>query len=307
MHDTQVLAVDIGRSTVRSAVLEREGEMWTIREVERLPTISLAGDLTASLLSLLRRRLEVERQVDGIGIATAGQVSPLGVVSSAFTNLYHEETPLAGWLTESLQVSVVVRNDVQLMALAEAVYGAGRGWPIVFGVAIGSGVGGGIVRHGRLDIGSGGIAGEIGHLRAVDRGERRSCWCGGKGCLEVQVSGLAIEERYHHMTGVKTQATEILRSVPADRPAARLARKVVRELATGLETLACCVSPDGIVLGGSVGVALAPFLPSLQEQIAQHAYLAVRAMKLRVAELGVDAELYGAAALWERASDNPAI
>ena len=82
------------------------------------------------------------------------------------------------------------------------------------------------------------------------------------------MSGLAIEERYHHMTGVKTQATEILRSVPADRPAARLARKVVRELATGLETLACCVSPDGIVLGGSVGVVSAPFLPSLQEQIA---------------------------------------
>ena len=297
MSYSKVLAVDVGRSTIKSAVLKRRDGSFAISEVERSPTISETADVTGSLLELLRRRLQVEAGVDAIGIGTAGQVSQLGYVSAAMTDLYRHETHLGSWLKEKLQLPVLVRNDVQLMTLGEALYGAGRGWSVVFGVAIGSGVGGGIVRDGLLDIGSDGIAGECGHVRAVDSGERRSCWCGGKGCLEVQVSGLAIEDRYHTMTGVRARATDILGSRVVDDQAGRLVDSVVRQLATGLEILACCVNPDGIVLGGSIGVALVPLLASLRERIAQHAYRAVRSTKIRVAELGVNAHLYGAAAL----------
>jgi len=293
----RVIAVDIGRSTIRCAAFERRDSTLTMGEVERAPRMSAAGDVTGPLLDLLRRRLEVEKDVRAIGIGTTGQVSRQGYVSAALTDLYRQETPLGRWLTEELEVPVLVRNDVQLMALGEARYGAGRGWPVVFGVAIGSGVGGGIVRQGQLDMGSSGIAGECGHVRVVDSGERRACWCGGKGCLEVQVSGLALEDRYYGMTGSRARATDILLSVPVEEPTAKLVDSVVRELAIGLATLVCCVNPDGIVLGGSVGVALAPLLSSLREQMSRHAYLAVRETRIRVAELGVDAQLYGAAAL----------
>jgi predicted NBD/HSP70 family sugar kinase len=293
----KVLAVDIGRSTIKSAVLEPRGQTFIIASIERSPTISPGLDLTGRLLGLLRRRLQVDKEVGAIGIGTTGQVSPSGHVSAAIPDLYHGNVPLGTWLTEKLQLPVLVRNDVQLMALGEALYGAGRGWSVVFGVAVGSGVGGGIVRNSHLDIGSDGIAGECGHVRAVDGEERRRCWCGGRGCLEVQVSGLAIEDRYHALTGASARATDILRPDRVDEPAAKVIGSVVRELATGLGTLACCVNPDGIVLGGSIGVALAPFLASLEEQMSHHAYLAVRGTKLRVAELGVDAQLYGAAAL----------
>lgn len=299
MSAGKVLAIDVGRSTIKSAVLERRGKAFAIGEIERSLTISPTGDVTVRLLDLLRRRLQVEKGVGAVGIGTTGQVSPLGYVSAAMTDLYREKIRLGTWLTEKLQLPVLVRNDVQLMALGEALYGAGRGWSVVFGMAVGSGVGGGIVRNGELDIGSDGIAGECGHVRAVDSEERRSCWCGGRGCLEVQVSGLAIEDRYHAMTGVRARATDILRSDRVDEPAAKVVGSVVRELVTGLETLACCVNPDGIILGGSIGVALAPLLTSLQQQMSHHAYLAVRGTKLRVAKLGVDAQLYGAAVLCE--------
>ncbi len=295
MSGGKVLAIDIGRSTIKSAVLERRERAFVIGEVEQSP--SPTGDVTEPLLDLLRRKLKAEKGVGAIGIGTTGQVAPSGYVSAAITDLYREEIRLGTWLAEKLRLPVLVRNDVQLMALGEALYGAGRGWSVVFGVAVGSGVGGGIVRNGQLDIGAGGIAGECAHVRAVDSEERRSCWCGGKGCLEAQVSGLAIEDRYHAMTGAQALATDILRSARVDGPAAKLVSSVVRELATGLGTLACCVNPDGFVLGGSIGVALAPLLALLQEQMSDHAYRAVRRTKLRVAELGVDAQLYGAAVL----------
>lgn len=299
MSGAKVIAVDIGRSTIRSAAFEHQDKALVMGEVDKTPRISTAGDVTGPLLDLLRQRLEVEKDVRAIGIGTTGQVSRQGYVSAALTDLYRQETPLGRWLTEELEVPVLVRNDVQLMALGEARHGAGRGWEVVFGVAIGSGVGGGVVRQGQLDIGSSGIAGECGHVRVVDSGERRACWCGGKGCLDVQVSGLALEERYYDMTGSRALATDILLSALAEDPAGALVNSVVRELAVGLATLVCCVNPDGIVLGGSVGVAFAPLLSSLQEQMSRHAYLAVRDTKMRVAELGVDAQLYGAAALCE--------
>lgn len=304
MSAGKVLAVDIGRTTMRSALFERRGEALAIGEIERSQTTSAGGDLTGSILDLLRRRLQGENEVKAIGIGTTGQVSPLGYVSAAMANLYREEIALGSWLTDKLQLPVLVRNDVQLMTLAEARYGAGRGWSVVCGVAIGSGVGGGTVRHGLLDIGSDGIAGECGHVRAVDTGDRRECWCGGRGCLEVQVSGLAIEDRYHAMTGVQKRATDVLGSTLVDASAAQLVGSVVRELATGLETLACCINPDGIVLGGSIGVALARLLASVREQMSHHAYVAVRGTRLRVAELGGDAQLYGAAALFDESTNS---
>jgi glucokinase len=299
MSTTKVLAIDIGRSTIKSAVVERRGATFTIADVQRTDTISTAGDVPPRLLDLLRRRLRAETGIAAVGIGTTGQVSTQGDVSTTMSDLYRDTTPLGPWLTEELHLPVLVRNDAQLLALGEALYGAGRDWPVVLGLAVGSGVGGGIVRHGKLDIGSDGIAGECGHIRVVDSDERRSCWCGGHGCLEVQVSGPAIEDRYYGITGANAQATEILRSGMVDGPAATVVGAVVQELATGLATLACCVNPDGIVLGGSVGVAIAPLLTTLMETMSHHVYLAVRGTKIRVAQLGVNAQLYGAALLCE--------
>jgi glucokinase len=295
----KLLALDIGRTTVRLAVVERRQTRYVIRDVQRSATSVAEGDMASRLVELLCRRLGAVRGIEAIGIGTAGQVSRAGEVSTATAHLYRCPFPLEKLLSDELSLPVVVRNDVQVMTLAEARYGAAREWPVVFGVAIGSGVGGGLVRDGYLDIGAGGIAGECGHVRAVDNGRRRPCWCGGKGCLDVQVSGPAIEQRYRALSGVAKQATDVLRARRTDPMAAQLTESVVAELATGLETIACCVDPHGIVLGGSVGVAMRSLLPPLRRQVARHAYRAVRDLQIRTAELGPDAQLYGAAVLCE--------
>jgi predicted NBD/HSP70 family sugar kinase len=108
-----------------------------------------------------------------------------------------------------------------------------------------------------------------------------------------------IEERYRALSGLTKQATDVLRARRTDPIAAKLTESVVAEQATGLETIVCCVNPHGIVLGGSVGVAMRPLLAPLRRQIARHAYRAVRSTQVRTAELGVDAQLYGAAILCE--------
>jgi glucokinase len=297
----KVACVDIGRSGIKSALFEVGQGRPEISGVEWLAMPEVGADLTVALLGLLRKRISSRAGVAAVGIATAGQVSRSGYVSATIGDLYRDGCALGARLGEQLQLPVLVRNDVQLMTLAEARYGAGQGWPVVLGVAIGSGVGGGIVREGKLDIGADGIAGECGHVRAVDEGIGRPCWCGGRGCLDVQVSGLAIEGRFRELTGREEIATDILREAVHGGPAATVVRAMMEELATGLETLACCLNPSGIILGGSIGVAIGPLLGILKDKMSQHPYVAVQGTTVRVAELGVHAQLYGAAVLCESA------
>ena len=294
VNSTEVLAADIGRSGLRVAIGHCHEAKVTLRSVERL-SLDLSSESVADKLLSLMRPLHESSGARALGIATAGQVSKDGVVRATHGGLYDGCVHLGSWLQSELGIPVVVRNDVQLMTLAESRYGAGDNWDVVAGVGIGSGVGGGVVYSRCLAIGSGGVAGEFGHVRVSEGTAGRPCWCGGRGCLEVQVSGVAIEERHRELGGAGLIATEILRLADQESRSRALVSDVVKELATGLEILSCCINPTGFVLGGSIGVALQPFLELFRVRLRQHQYDAIHATRVETAKLGVHAQLYGAA------------
>jgi len=153
--------------------------------------------------------------------------------------------------------AVQLANDADCFALSEATDGAARGSALVFGVILGTGVGGGLVVDGRLCSGPNGISGEWGHvpLPWPDDDERPgpACYCGRRGCIETFLSGPALAADHARVTGESDEAPSIMARAAQGAPAAveSLARYVDR-LARSLALLIDVVDPDVIVLGGGM-------------------------------------------------------
>lgn len=176
-----------------------------------------------------------------IGVGMPGSITRAGVVKNSNTTCLNGR-PFRADLAARLGREIAFDNDANCFALAEATFGAGRGAEIVFGVIMGTGVGGGVVVRGRAWSGLSGIAGEWGHIAlAPDTG--RACYCGKRGCIETVLSGPAIERAYRERTGV----TRSLREISPDDAAIDL-EMFGRALAIVINVL----DPSVIVLGGGV-------------------------------------------------------
>jgi fructokinase len=152
------------------------------------------------------------------------------------------------WIETALGQAVTVENDANCFALAEARLGAGRGSRVVFGVILGTGCGAGLVVDGRLHVGPNRLAGEWGHLSIDSTGPL--CWCGQRGCLETQVSGGGLSERWLEQTGERLSAQAILRD---PRPANRIfTERWIEHICRGLKGVVQTIDPDAIVLGGGL-------------------------------------------------------
>jgi fructokinase len=184
-----------------------------------------------------------------VGLAMPGTAEPAtGLMKNANTTCLIGK-PLVRDLSDHLGIEVVAENDANCFALAEATLGAARGPRVVFGVILGTGVGGGVVVDGHLIAGHHGIAGEWGHNILIENGE--PCYCGKRGCVETVISGPALERWHYAQSGKNLRLPEIATS---DDPAAietidRLCEYFGRAIATVVNVL----DPDAIVLGGGVG------------------------------------------------------
>ncbi len=205
--------------------------------------------------------------------------------------------PFRDDLMRELGQAIAFENDANCFALAEAVCGAGRGSQVVFGVILGTGVGGGVVFAGKPWGGVQGIAGEWGHV-VLDPVGGPPCYCGRRGCIERYLSGPAIEEDYQRRSGVHLPLQEI--ATRAKDPHAQAALgAVVETFGRALATVINILDPEVVVLGGGVsnlpmfydqGVAAVArwvFNDELRTRIVQH-------------ELGDSAGVLGAALLPDR-------
>jgi len=146
---------------------------------------------------------------------------------------------------------VHIENDANLFALAEATAGAGRGAALVFGVIMGTGVGGGIVHRGELLRGAQHIAGEWGHHCIDVNGP--VCYCGHRGCVEKLISGPAVEDRYQALTGSVRRMPEIVDRFRAGEAAAtQIFRQFIDRFGRAVANLINILDPDVIVLGGGL-------------------------------------------------------
>jgi fructokinase len=192
-----------------------------------------------------------------VGVGMPGVVSPAtGLVKNA-NSTWLNGRPLSEDLSARLGRPVRLANDANCFALSEATDGAAAGLPVVFGVILGTGVGGGLVVNGRVVTGANAIAGEWGHnpLPWPEAGEWPGppCYCGRTGCIETLLSGPGLARDHHGRTGRALDAAGIVAAAAAgDEDARESVATYERRLARGLASVVNVFDPDAIVLGGGV-------------------------------------------------------
>jgi fructokinase len=247
--------VDLGGTKIAAVVLGARGRPLA---EHRIPSPRHDYGATIRALGDIVRLVEEGTGGRGsLGIGIPGSVSPTtGLVQNA-NSTWLNGKPLQRDLEAHLERPVRLANDANCFALSEAVDGAGAGKKGVFGVILGTGCGGGLVRDGALIDGPRGVGGEWGHnpLPWATREEHPGpvCWCGRKGCIETWVSGPGLEADHARVTGERIGAEEISTRAAAGDTAARatLDRHAGR-LARGLAHVINIFDPDVIVLGGGL-------------------------------------------------------
>lgn len=208
-----IVCFDIGGTAIKGAVATGPDD---IRQFPRIPTP--ASDFEAFVAALRTVIDAAGGQPDCIALSIAGIIDPdTGCAVVANIPCIHGR-PLAADLEAALKLPVVVANDADCFVLAEAGLGAGRGHRVVFGVILGTGVGGGLVIDGRLINSDGGFAGEWGHgpVAATEAGNppvhlpRLACGCGQKGCIDATCSARGLEKLHSHIHGVTLTSEEII-------------------------------------------------------------------------------------------------
>jgi len=189
------IGIDRGGSKIALGVVNNKGEVLSFH---KMPTGADRGPgaIIEDIIGCVNECLGIDRSDASIllGIAMAGQIdSDKGVVRCCPNLPGWEEVPIRKRLEDALGLRVAVANDVQIIAVAEWRFGAGRGCRNLLSVFVGSGIGSGAIVENRLLKGHGGCAAEIGHTHYQPDG--RSCRCGANGCLEAYAGGLGIARR----------------------------------------------------------------------------------------------------------------
>ncbi|MBI2890461.1 MAG: ROK family protein [Nitrospirae bacterium] len=294
------IGIDLGGTKIEGIVLDSSGAE---RARQRVPSPRNDYDATLKTIVDLVGFLESRCGPSGtVGVGIPGIVSPAtGLVKNA-NSTWLIGHPLDRDLTARLGRPVRLENDANCFALSEATDGAGAAAAVVFGVILGTGVGGGIVVCGRPLVGANAIAGEWGHNPLPSpRDEERpgpTCYCGRRGCVETFLSGPAIEHDYKARVGITTPAVEIGRRAAAGEAAAEsvLADHEDR-LARALSVVINILDPDVIVLGGGVS-NLDRLYANVPRLWAPHVFSDRVDTKLVRARHGDSSGVRGAARLW---------
>jgi fructokinase len=250
------IGIDLGGTKIAAAALDRHGTV----EVE-MRTTTPAGDYTGTIEAVRRLVAEIEAGLGRrctVGIGIPGSLSPTtGLIrnaNSTWLNGRRFDRDLAAALERPLRFA----NDANCFALSEAIDGAASGAASVFGIILGTGVGGGIVIGGKLLSGANAVAGEWGHspLPWPSDAERPGppCYCGKNGCIETFLSGPGLALDHRRATGEAVDAAAIAaRAAAGDAAATASLERYEDRLARGLATVINLLDPEAIVLGGGLG------------------------------------------------------
>ncbi|MGW2744128.1 ROK family protein [Streptomyces sp. NPDC001450] len=294
----RVLAVDVGGTWTKVAVVEASSSdepavqaRRRFRTPRRADGISTAEAVVAAVADTAVE-LTGEHPVDAIGVVIPGIVHDGVGVHSA--NLGWRDYPFREALVKAVDRPVALGHDVTAAGLAEWHLGAARGCQDAVIMLIGTGIAAALVLGGGLITG-GGYAGEIGH---IDVGHGEPCACGRSGCLESLASATAVARRFHERSGREVPGSaEVLRAAQAGDPvAADVWEEAVAALAQGLAVLATLLGPEAVVLGGGLSMAGEALTTPLNRRLGERLTFQ-RRPELRRAELGTDADCFGAALL----------
>jgi predicted NBD/HSP70 family sugar kinase len=248
------LGIDLGGTKIELIALARDGTELLRR---RLATPQGDYEGTLGAIRSLVQQAETELGARGtVGIGTPGALSRATGKLKNSNSVCLNGRPILEDLQNLLERPVRMANDADCFALSEATDGAAAGMAVVFGVILGTGVGGGIVAHGRLLQGPNAIAGEWGHnplpWPASEELPGRACYCGKRGCIETFLSGPGLALDYTERSGTRLEGPEIVARAAGEEACEAALRRYEDRLARALAHVLNLVDPDAVVLGGGL-------------------------------------------------------
>jgi fructokinase len=296
------IGVDLGGTKIEVIAIAQDGTELVRR---RVPTP--AGDYAATIAAVGELVGDVEAEFGEratVGVASPGAIAPgSGLLRNSNSTVLNGK-PLERDIATRLGRAIRLANDANCLALSEAVDGAGAGSNVVFGVILGTGVGGGIAIDERVITGRNAIAGEWGHnpLPWATPEERadRDCYCGKRGCIETFLSGPAFANEFERATGRALTPREIATAAESgDARAASALSTYEDRLARGLAHVINVLDPDAIVLGGGLS-NVTRLYANVPHLIARYVFATPLDVQVLPARHGDSSGVRGAAWLWPR-------
>ena len=296
------IGIDLGGTKTEGIGLDASTPVAVRRRV------ATPRDYGGTLDAIARIVAEIEAdagRTGSVGVGIPGVVSrATGLVKNA-NSTWLNGRPLLADLEARLSRPVRVANDANCFTLSEAIDGAGQGFETVFGVILGTGVGGGIAIRQRLHEGPNQIAGEWGHnplpwMTDEERASAPACYCGKVGCVETFLSGPAFERDHALLSGAWRSSQDIVRAAASGDPyAIQTLDRYENRLARALAAVINLLDPDAIVLGG--GMSNLPDLASaVSAALPRYVFSDTVLTKVVSNAHGDSSGVRGAAWLWPR-------
>ena len=301
--------VDVGGTTVKLGLFTVEGELldkWEIKTYTENEGERILPDVAEAIKGKIAEKLLKAEEICGIGVGVPAPVDKNGAIERAAN---------VGWMAKEIKKELeeltgfpcVIGNDANVAALGEMWRGGGQGFENMVLVTLGTGVGGGVILGGKILTGATGAAGEIGHIHIEDK-EGDACGCGNHGCLEQYASATGIvrlakrrleeDTKDSVLRQGEVSAKTVFDAVKAgDEVACEIAEQFGQYLGKGLAAIAAVVNPEAFVIGGGVskaGDVLCQYITKYYEKYAFHGCMNAQ---FKLATLGNDAGIYGAAKL----------
>jgi len=293
---------DLGGTKIEGVVLPTATSTSPLARL-RLPTESAQGyEHIIGQIVKLKDQLVAETGIspEVVGICTPGTYDPITRLQKNSNTTCLNNKPFLDDLTAALGVPVRMANDANCFALAEARLGSVAAWnpeaELVFGIIMGTGVGGGLVVHGKVVNGAMGIAGEWGHNFLDNSGG--SCYCGRSGCVETVLAGPSLERYYAQLSGKTLKLKAIMDlAETGDAHAIKVKERLIAYFGKAVGVLINILDPQAIVIGGGVGNLDFLYTDGVKEA---EKYLFNSRLDTRFFKpsLGDSAGVFGAAMLW---------
>ena len=249
------IGIDLGGTKTEAILIDNEGiELFRKRIVTQK---NYEGTIEG--IQVLVKDFEKKfGEVESVGIGMPGAVSLDSSLVKNANSIWLNGKPLKKDLEKILKRKIALENDANCFTLSEAVDGAGKDYKVVFGVIIGTGVGGGIVIDKKVISGINKISGEWGHISLPHRTDfekkhAKQCYCGHSGCIETYVSGPGFEHIFNSINRENLSSHQIIEGyINNDKRCAEALKNYVNYLARGLTLVINILDPDIIVLGGGM-------------------------------------------------------
>ena len=303
--------VDVGGTTCKIGFFETDGKLidkWEIKTNKENGGASILSDVAQAIEGKLTEKGISRNDVQGIGVGVPGPVKNDGVVHRC-VNVGWGVVNVEKELGDLTGLKVKAGNDANVAALGEMWQGGGKGCHDIVMVTLGTGVGGGVVHDQKIVAGRHGLGGEIGHIH-IREGEKETCNCGGHGCLEQVASATGIAREARRKMAAKPDASvmraygdaitakNVLDAAKAgDALALEVMDTVCYYLGWALATISMTVDPEIFVIGGGVSKAGTFLTDWIDRYYRELTPISENKGEVRLATLGNDAGIYGAARL----------